>query len=225
MIRVVSCHIPKTAGTSFLEVLRSVYGEEFVFRDYGDRPSSGGSIYNKDHGVWEKKKRKEDIKSLSSGNFKCVHGHFILNKYLGEFPEAKRIAWIRDPVTRVVSHYFHSKKRNQSLTIEQLISDRYLQNQMVRFLGTVDPSDLDFIGISEMFDQEVERAAKQFGWKRNQWHRASKIKRNRNTQTTYKNYRLPENVYSKIRELNRLDDELYSNVLDSKVLNSYYYTG
>ena len=219
MLEIVSIHVPKCAGTTFLGVLRSVYGQERVYRDYSDFPASGRSLMNTDFTKWEKTKKREDINNIKRLGFNVVHGHFINSKY-NEFTGAKKVAWIRDPVDRIVSHYFHAKKRKDTIQLEEFIEDKYIKDFMYLFLRTTNPDDFDFIGISEIFEQEVDRLAEMMGWNKKRYRTSVVQVQNRNAKVNYQNFKVPEHIMKKIVENNPLDFELYNRTLE-KLSNHY----
>lgn len=59
--RIVSIHVPKTGGTSFIEILRGHFGDKLLL-DYGLNES-------------------DSIAPFQAGAFDCVHGHFPATKY------------------------------------------------------------------------------------------------------------------------------------------------
>lgn len=89
-----SHHIPKTAGSSFYHSLEHAYNGKHIqgvypFNDLPKRLTTGQPI-------WVRK------------NTKIIHGHFRPHKnQLLQFPNAKRIIWIRDPVERNISYLQH----------------------------------------------------------------------------------------------------------------------
>ena len=92
----ISLHIPKTAGTSFRNILKSVYGENQVVRFDISRMG----VVRMNENVYQKSKLP---------NVKVIHGHFTFQDLSGSFtlPETyKLITWMRDPVKRVISNYY-----------------------------------------------------------------------------------------------------------------------
>jgi hypothetical protein len=91
MVEIISVHIPKTAGTTFLDILLKIYGHEKVLRDYPPHET-----YSSDDPL--------------PSHIKVVHGHFLPIKYHDQDAHAKRIVWLRHPVSRLVSEYLFAKK-------------------------------------------------------------------------------------------------------------------
>jgi len=97
-----SIHIPKCAGSSFREVLRKWFKENF-FQHYYDEKLN---------------RMPEKVKILgrhgNDGSGYCIHGHFMDERGDGVFqyyPSAKQfISILRDPFDLAISTYFYVKK-------------------------------------------------------------------------------------------------------------------
>jgi hypothetical protein len=87
--RLISIHIPKTAGSSFRRFLEQTYGPSLRCL-YSEEETAPRLI----PGVRIEKR------------IRCLHGHFQGNAYTDRYPRAKKITWLRDPVERVVSSYY-----------------------------------------------------------------------------------------------------------------------
>lgn len=84
-----SLHVPKAFGTSIGEALAHHYGRARIFEDYGafieDKPPLD--------------------KPVLPASAAVVHGHFRAARY-AELAARRRIAFLREPVRRTISHYF-----------------------------------------------------------------------------------------------------------------------
>ncbi len=101
----ISLHMPKTAGGSFLKALEGHFGDALL-KDY-DNPMHVPAFERNLHALQE---------SISNGkrelkDFNCIHGHFLPLKYLlySVRQRATFITWIREPVERLLSHYYFWK--------------------------------------------------------------------------------------------------------------------
>lgn len=205
MIKLISIHIPKTAGTSFYHILQQVYGEHlsisFKRRDYMKL-------------IREKKELQFD-KSVY-----VVHGHLYYHevKKLHQTHQAKLITWLRHPVNRVISNYefftssLHEPHRNLAnyeinkhrldediLTYAEKIENR---NRMSDFLKGIRLEQMLFIGIQENFRKDVERLGNLLDWPSVE---IPTLNRGVNRKTIY-----PKAVLNQIANWNQRDIELYA---------------
>ncbi len=163
----VSIHMPKTAGSSFLASLKAQYGDRLI-EDYRDRPLSTAPL-------------RRNVSAFSEGlhNIRndfveadCIHGHFLALKYrwAGGKRPVKFITWLRDPVARLVSHYNYwkanpppdsapelRKRVTAEWSLEQFCLSYEFRNVYSRFLWGFPVSQLDFVGITERYDDDYAR--------------------------------------------------------------------
>lgn len=156
-MEIVSVHIPKTAGTSLRNMILQYYGSDRVCTHYPDSPVVDGT---------------REITDKT----KVVHGHFFISEYLERYPEiatdqVKKIAWLRHPITRLMSHYFYNKKYpfsiRQDMTKLSLLDYAKLpwkQNEMYKHLAGVALEDYYFIGIQEFFAEDLRELQTLMGW-------------------------------------------------------------
>jgi hypothetical protein len=71
-------HVPKTGGGTFKHILKNYYGENFRSASF---PKA----------------------SINYAEFPVIQGHFRFNKY----NHAPKVTWVRDPVERVISHFYY----------------------------------------------------------------------------------------------------------------------
>jgi hypothetical protein len=201
LVELVSLHIPKTAGTSFRDVLASVYGKKGVHRlDHGKFP-----------------------KNLPAG-LRVIHGHFQwpeLRDFYGLGEAIPLITWVRDPADRVISNYYYlqkilkehlqEEKKNLNVlakmqrTLLEYASAELARNRMSKFLEGVPLDRFIFIGVSERFGEDVEKLASMLGWKGYRiFHHNDGAAEKRS---------VDEKVRAEILRLNERDVELYEKVL------------
>ena len=103
---IISFHIPKTAGSSFNRHISNNFGREKIFFDYIDPDGCTKSIHLK-NGAEIKEIFKNQGLDQDLNNYYLIHGHITAPKYINVFPDAKYLTWFRDPVQRIVSHYYY----------------------------------------------------------------------------------------------------------------------
>jgi hypothetical protein len=107
------------------------------------------------------------------GEIQCIHGHFQPVKYLAlkKTGRAKFVCWLREPLTRMVSHYnfwlrnygggigkgdLHCKVVKDKWSLAHFCFSHEMRNFYAQFLWNF-PLDLfDFIGITERFDEDLQ---------------------------------------------------------------------
>jgi len=162
---IISLHLPKTAGTSFLSMLKEYYGEDICL-DYEDKPIS---VLLQERVKFSVQKSLEIFESGLYGK-KCVHGHFLPVKYLLLSARKKLhfITWMRHPLYRAVSHYNYWHKTYDPATSlphqKRIIEERWTlqdfcqsdiyRNIYTQYLWGFPLENFDFIGITEHFDED-----------------------------------------------------------------------
>ncbi|MEG4205126.1 hypothetical protein QUA20_14475 [Microcoleus sp. Pol7_A1] len=201
-VEIISVHVPKTAGTTFYQVLSHVYGREAVFRDNENVPES-------------------QIKpSALPANIKVIHGHFALDKYKGYFHNAKKVIWLRNPVIRLISNYFFWRMekvgipRNMDvLGIVEFANLPAVRNIVANYIGKNQLSNFYFVGIQEFFQSDLEDLKTMMGWSD-----VSVFFTNANTFPEYDiqlRKILDDNeIVKKLAQSNSLDMELYQQALN-----------
>ncbi len=206
-IELISIHVPKTAGTSFRDTLRDVYGAEHVRRlDIAD---------NKLH-----LDQQPFDENVLPKKVKVVHGHMYYSLFQEKFQMDRRIpivTWLRDPVERVISNYNYLSKRlaeelneeekglnilaKMRRTLLEYARDEINRNRMSKFLDGIEPDALFFIGITDHYSEDLRDLARLLGWKDFAEHRHNI------TGTTSEG--VDEVSKAEIRALNQLDEKLY----------------
>jgi hypothetical protein len=154
----ISIHIPKCAGTSFRRVLQQTYGDQLCL-NYG--------------GIFS---REQSHPGFIPPHAQCVHGHFLADALDGLVAEPTYITWMRHPVERVVSNYYHFLRspderdtccralHEQHLTLRQFAELDWMRNEATRYLATKTLADFAFIGVAERFAESLEICAEYLGW-------------------------------------------------------------
>jgi hypothetical protein len=172
-LQLISIHIPKTAGTSFRNTLKGVYGEHAVKRLDIDL-------------IHQQLKVEQETfteKKLPRGT-KVIHGHFsyaLLSQQLEISPKTPVITWLRDPVERVISNYHYLAKRlaaelneeGKGLNILSKMQKTLLEyayselnrNRISKFMEGMSLSDCAFVGITECYQQDLASLSQLLNWK------------------------------------------------------------
>ena len=225
--KVISIHVPKTAGTTFKKVLRQIYHLEEIFFDY---PHRGDLRHN--------------MLTNPKPGIKVIHGHFPCHKYDSKFPEYRKIIWLRDPMKRLISLYFFWKTwqilvesdaenlppvKESSLTFIEFAERREMANQIKsKFVQEQKLTDFYFVGIQEFFSEDLHELKAMLNWPDYELE----------TQNTnpYPEYKLllkevlsDREIVNKISAINQEDIELYREALSLrekriKISQIQYYT-
>ena len=171
-IELLSMHIPKTAGTSFRNILKKVYGEEQVARlDI----NKGGTELWLNEKLFTGKALPPEIKVL--------HGHYhtpFLNKRFKIREGTPLITWLRNPAERVLSNFYYLESRLKEILAEkpqgeavrqklqknvtEYIQSDIARNRISKFFYGLAPEDCLFIGLQEHYEEDVERLGKMLNW-------------------------------------------------------------
>ena len=164
-VKLLSYHLPKTAGTSLYLALEEAYGLPHVKRIYDPKdhePLTAGKPF------WVNKTTH------------VLHGHFRPHpNHIFQFPNAKRIIWVRDPITRCWSllrhwlrlqhgkryerfkeKYIHTGKETPEALFDFLVHDEEFSDIRLMyqsFMKNVQGNHFDFVGQAEHFNAELER--------------------------------------------------------------------
>ncbi len=146
-----------------------------------------------------------------------MHGHFIATKYWHRYPDAHYIAWFREPVERLASHY-HYWKRNpdpqhpvcrrlieEDLSLEAFAALPEMRDVQSRLLGEVPVDALAFVGITERYDDSLELFRRIF----DPGLEPGATRKHVNPERSGDRYQLDPAVRSAIAELNAADMALY----------------
>jgi len=174
--KMIFVHIPKTAGSSFRELLQEIYPRKRCVLIYSHEPDHLDAL------------RKE----VERADAICGHVSFGIHEFYGI--EARYVTFVRHPVDRVISLYRHQAREPGSeyhqliardMTLKDLLrSEQYPQfnNHMVRIIAGLPDSEpahdrhlleraeanldlhFDFVGLTERFDESVALLGKTLGW-------------------------------------------------------------
>lgn len=152
---IISVHIPKTGGSSFRYLLTKHFDQK-VLLDYDDRPMSHSENKRLDMA------RSYDPKiDFELAQYECVHGHFLPLKYKGLLGDSTFITWLRHPVERHLSRYYHYVRKQERLNNEVLSPQAFcekpeFQNIYAKYFTDFALDNFDFIGITERYQESLE---------------------------------------------------------------------
>jgi hypothetical protein len=212
---IISIHIPKTGGTTFVDMLRNC-AEEVLYLDYEYEGPSPSALFRRGEPLaMPFESIVSDLESLPGRS--VIHGHFPAEKYISKFPNAVYVTWLRDPVERVVSNYLYWQRSDvtgdrrwegviaQKLSLEQFAESDFARDLQRAFLYPLAVEDFDFIGITEEYDRSLELFRRLFcpGIS----FRSTMLNRNPDRQGEF--YELEPELRKKILNLNEHDAHTY----------------
>ncbi len=212
---IISIHIPKTGGTTFLDVLKAS-AQEFLYLDYGKGINPTG-LYRYGQRIEEPFESIADIESLPGRS--VIHGHFRAGKYFEKYPRAAYVTWLRDPVERLASHYFFWQRTpfmedplcnrviSEKMTLEDFARLDIARNVQNRFLAPVAMEGFAFVGITE----EYERSLELFRRLISPDAKVAPGIQNSNPERQHGFYELAPGVRERILAVNDLDTRIYLN--------------
>ncbi len=201
-------HIPKTAGTSFRFSLADKLSSLW---DYGaDSPNTSNEIkttvYN------DRPNELVEVAEKNKADF--VSGHFPASKYKDIFPDAKLIAFVREPVARVISEYnHHVRLGGYTQSIEVFCASPIHKNKQYGCFSGLNIDDFYFVGLTEQYAHSLsifnnmtglELQERRMNFAKNQDRKSLEISRED----------LTEDVIEHIKRENTEDIKLYTAVRD-----------
>jgi hypothetical protein len=163
---IISVHLPKTAGSSFAASLEEHFGPSLL-KDYADLPT------NTPPEVRNRTALENGIKNaeFNFAGIECIHGHFLPVKYLPASVKngMKFVAWMRNPVDRVLSHFhfwkkfpntpalgeLHGKMIAENWSLERFCLGPEVRNLYCQFLWAFPLRSFDFVGITEFYEEDL----------------------------------------------------------------------
>jgi hypothetical protein len=156
-------HINKCGGKSFRAGLESSYGDalQLYYNNPIKKLRMGPVRRNLD--LFVRKFRGVKVKE----SCEVIYGHYCLDEFshLSD-PATRRGTFFRDPVEWVGSFLFYNKMKHPDLLQEKHLQDIRscnLKHGFASFLGSVPVTDLDFVRITEDYDNSLKLFQKIFG--------------------------------------------------------------
>lgn len=174
MVKLISVHVPKCAGTSFSEALKKAYGWNRIWFDNDDRPLDPASPMHLDPAGY--RAGRPEVVEANTRGMDVVHGHFHPGKYACLGPDIPRITFLRHPVSRLISHYYfwlgsvrHGHTLHNYMLDNRLTVLEFAQLPLMRRLYTgvffkdVDLARFDFVGACENLDADMAALGRLLG--------------------------------------------------------------
>mgnify|MGYP003111082481 FL=1 len=179
--KIISSHIPRTGGNLFRNVLYDLYGVRDCLENVKDKiyydekyfTRKGDMVMYEDYGDKPEYNYYEVNPTVDVPQYECIHGHFRLGKYKQLFNSHKLIVWLRNPIDRLISHYYFLK--NSPLHIDpiqnKLIAEELDLYQFCELETSKNiykkyfqkySKNIDFIGITESYNDSLRKFEKMF---------------------------------------------------------------
>lgn len=218
---IISLHLPKTAGTSFATSLQQHFGDRYR-GDYADQAISKPVVVR----CREALHAALDIGETGLDGVDCVHGHFLPLKYL--LLDARReltfVTWMREPVARLISHYFywrnsydpassaphHRQVIEEGWTLEQFCLSEQFRNIYTQYLWGFPLEKFAFIGISEHYADDLGEFSRRY--------LATTLEPRRENATVSNPARQPPDpaLLDRVRKFHAADIRLYQRALQTR---------
>lgn len=149
---IIFIHIPKTAGTSFRAAAESWFGKRRLLFDYGVQARNTSRIFRDFEAG--KLQWSEVVKHVAKCRF--VSGHFPDKRYMSDFDSACFCTFVRDPVKRMISQYFHHKhKLGYDKGIAAFVEEARFHDHQHRLLAGISIEKMGFVGVTERYEESI----------------------------------------------------------------------
>lgn len=170
---IVSVHMPRTAGTSFAEVLERRFGDGLRL-DYDDVPVNSSAWPRSVHAL----QACLHLGEKSFHGVDCVHGHFLPLKYLlaSVRTPIRFVTWLRHPVQRIASHYAYWRRSyspsvpgvlqrrcvEEKWSLERLALGPELRDLYSQLLWGFPLENFEFVGLTEHYAEDLQDFGERF---------------------------------------------------------------
>lgn len=211
-MKLISNHMPKSGGLTFRGHLERIYGKKNVIHDYTliGRPDYKTTPPPGHVLAQLRRPRKTTI----------IHGHFSMERY-AHIPGLHYVCWVRDPVERLLSHYYYWQRGpdydhphcldlfEQGLSIIEFA--KLMPNIFSERFAPLDIDDFAFVGIAGKYTDSLKLFYSMFCPNKKP---VADIHENRNFARDTTKYRLDDKLRAELEEINSKDMELYKKALE-----------
>ena len=220
---VVFQHVAKTAGSTFENILNRQYDPNRIYRLTADTPDE---LLRAIH-------RYKRMSLAERASYDLVAGHSAFSVFDDIPGQRVGITFLRDPVERVISHYFYAKRRPDhplySMAMDLDLGDytlslpNELQNRCTQVFASLTHREINadpeaalavakknlkvhfrVIGLTERFDESIVLIAHRLGWNQFPYYQRLNV-----TSKRPKRSQVSDQALRVIREANALDIRLY----------------
>lgn len=208
VVKIISCHVPKCAGFSFQRHLTHLYGKRAIW-DYNHTDRPGYKPEPPNHYLLAELRNPKKTT--------VIHGHFFLSRY-HNIPNIQRAMWFRDPVDRLLSHYYYwlrgpdmkhpncRRLHEEGLSVVEFAQIPELQNIFTRFLDGERLNELDWVGLVEDYQASIDLFYAMYATGRN----PREISPHENKNAAHpEGYELDRGARAEIEKLNEDDMVIY----------------
>lgn len=216
---ILSVHIPKTAGTSFLVYLQEAFGSRLRL-DYGDVPE-----LQRPEDLDRRQSRQLELVARAAEierDADIIHGHYLPAKYQGLFAETRYITFLRDPYQHAVSTYMHAARntdispgmnffRQNNMDMIDIV--RMFPDHQTFYLSGKPMDEFTLIGVTEQFDLSMSLFRKIFAVP-TPWNGACQ---NVNPNRSAVEYEIPDDLRRAVDRYREQDIALYQKAKENLI--------